>query len=223
MQSGATVPAPRRLEVVSTVEALEEDLERRLLEGELAPGEHLREVELAAQYGVGRHTLRAALDRLVRRGLLESRRNCGVFVPERTAADLADLYELRVALEVQAFRALTARRHVPPAAAEAVARLRELEAGSPRRLVVDADMAFHRAVLAGTGNARLARAHADLESEIRLCLGQLVNGYASPARLAREHAGLVRAIRRGDADAAEASVRAHLERAAAWLTRSATT
>jgi hypothetical protein len=49
----------RQLGTVSTAEALEQDLERRILQGDPARGEHLREIELSEEYGVGRHTLRA--------------------------------------------------------------------------------------------------------------------------------------------------------------------
>jgi DNA-binding transcriptional regulator YhcF (GntR family) len=114
----------RQLETVSTVEALERELERQILDGVFAPGEHLREVELSESYEVGRHTLRAAFDRLVRRGVLDKARNRGVFVREFTPQDVTEIYEVRTALEVQAFRMLAARRTVPPAAREATERCR---------------------------------------------------------------------------------------------------
>jgi DNA-binding GntR family transcriptional regulator len=213
----------RRLQTVSIVEALEDDLERRVLEGEFRPGDHLREHELADEYGVGRHTLRAAFDGLVRRRLLERARNRGVFVRALTASDLAEIYELRTALEAQAFRALAARREVPDAARDALARMLALDAASPWRLVVEDDLAFHRAIVVGAGNVRLARAHEDLQSEILLCLAQLVHGYAAVEELTAQHAELLAAIERGDRDEAEAALRTHLERATAWLTENALT
>lgn len=207
----------RRLETVSTVEALEDDLERRVLDGEFGPGEHLREIELAEEYGVGRHTLRAAFDGLVRRRLLERARNRGVFVRELTESDLVEIYDLRTALEVQAFRVLAARKEVPPAAREAIAELRKLNARSSWRLVVEADLAFHQAIVAGAGSSRLARAYADIQSEILLCLAQLVHGYAGVRELAKQHTELLRAIESGRPTAADAAIRKHLEAATAWL------
>ena len=62
------------LQPVSTVAALEAALADRILDGELAAGAHLREEELAAEYDVARHSLRAACDALGRRGLLTSAR-----------------------------------------------------------------------------------------------------------------------------------------------------
>jgi DNA-binding GntR family transcriptional regulator len=217
-QSGkADESVTRRLETVSIVEALEDDLERRVLDGELSPGQHLREIELSEQYHVGRHTLRAALDGLVRRRVLQRARNRGVFVREFTARDLIELYQLRTALEAEAFRALSRRREVPSGAQAAIEQLRRLNSRSPRRLLVEADLAFHRAVVAGTGNDRLTRAHEDLDLEIRLCLAQLVKGYATVRELVAQHTGLVEAIGSGRPTTAEAAIREHLERATTWL------
>jgi len=207
----------RQLETVSIVEALEEELARRILDGDFTPGEHLREIELSEQYQVGRHTLRAAFDGLVRRRLLQRARNRGVFVREFTQQDLAEIYELRTALEAQAFRTLAVRKTVPEAAREAIARYRTLNSRSPRRLVVEADLAFHRAIVVSSGNARLARVHQELHAEIELCLAQLVQTYASVRELAFQHGELVRAIESGRPARAEAAIREHLENATAWL------
>jgi DNA-binding GntR family transcriptional regulator len=207
----------QQLGTISIVEALEEELARRILDGDLTPGEHLREIELAEHYEVGRHTLRAAFDRLVRRGLLQRARNRGVFVREFTAQDLTEMYELRTALEVQAFRALAVRGTVPDGAREAMKSYRTLNSRSPRRLVVEADLAFHRAIVAATGNARLGRAFRDLQSEIELCLAQLARSYASVGDLAAQHAQLLQAIESRRPAAAEAAIREHLGNATAWL------
>jgi DNA-binding GntR family transcriptional regulator len=207
----------RQLQTVSTVEALEDELARRILDGEFTPGEHLREVELSEQYEVGRHTLRAAFDGLVRRGLLQRSRNRGVFIREFTRQDLIEIYELRTALEAQAFRALAARKAVPDDARAAMARYRTLNSRSPRRLVVEADLAFHLAIVVATGNARLAHAYRHLQAEIELCLAQRAQSYATVRELATEHADLLGAIESGRPATAEAAIRNHLENATAWL------
>jgi DNA-binding GntR family transcriptional regulator len=179
-------------------------------------------VELAAEYQVGRHTLRAAFDGLVRRGLVERERNRGAFVRVLTDRDLYEIYEVRAALEAEAFRTLASRREIPAAAADAVAQLRRLGSRAAQQDVVEADFAFHRAIIDGTGNRRLARAHEQLFAEMRLCLAQLVNRYASSAELAKEHRALLQTIEAGDEDVAEAAIRGHLQRATAWLVEQGT-
>jgi DNA-binding GntR family transcriptional regulator len=149
-------------------------------------------------------------------------RNRGVFVRVLTDQDLYDIYEVRAALEAEAFRTLAARGTVPPAVAEAVAQLKRLGSRAPQKEVVEADFNFHRAIVEGTGNQRLARAHAQLFGEMRLCLAQLVNRYASVTDLAAEHKALLQTIEAGDEARAEAAIRGHLQRATAWLVEQGT-
>ncbi|MHB8490324.1 MAG: GntR family transcriptional regulator [Candidatus Dormibacteria bacterium] len=209
-------------QTASRVETLEDELERQVLDGRFKPGEHLGELALAEEFDVGRNTLRAAFDGLVGRGLLVKARNRGVFVRALTARDVAEIYELRVALEVQAARMLAERRGVPEAARTALTQHQRLGSHSSQRVVVEADLGFHGALVVGTGNARLTRAHKHLETEILLCLAQLVRGYATVGQLATEHGALLEAIESGDPAAAEAVIRRHLEHATSWLIEHAT-
>ncbi|HEY2790029.1 MAG TPA: GntR family transcriptional regulator [Gaiellales bacterium] len=219
---GAEAAGPRLLATISVVEALETELTRRLLGGDLRPGDRLREVELAEHYGVGRYTLRAAFDGLVRRGLLQRERGRGVTVAVLGPDDFVEIYEARMALEAQAARTLAARRAVPDAAREALDRLDRLPADADWRLVADADLGFHRALVAATGNRRLQRMHADLEVEILLGMVQLGAGYATMPKLAAEHRALLAAIAAGRPGAAERAARSHLGDAAAWFAQGAT-
>jgi DNA-binding GntR family transcriptional regulator len=66
--------------------------------GLLAPGERLKEVELAARLGVSRTPVREALFQLARDGLLEER-NQGYCMPEHSGEELADRLEIRMLLE----------------------------------------------------------------------------------------------------------------------------
>lgn len=211
-----------RRQTASRVETLEEALAREVLDGRFRPGEHLGEISLAEEYKVGRNTLRAALDGLVRRGLVTKARNRGVFVRTLAAKDLGEIYELRTAIEVQAARTLAARRLVPEPARRAFARHHGLGERSSQRVIVEADLAFHRALVIGTGNARLIHAHEALGGEILLALTQLVQGYAAVGQLATEHAALLAAIEAGKPAAAEGAIRHHLEAATIWLVAHAT-
>jgi DNA-binding GntR family transcriptional regulator len=219
--ANAEAAGPRLLATISVVEALENELTRRLLNGDLRPGDRLREVELAEHYGVGRYTLRAAFDGLVRRGLLQKERGRGVSVAIFGPADFVEIYEARMALEALVVRELATERAAPAAARGALDRLDRLPPDADWRLVVDADLAFHRALVAATGNRRLQRMHADLEVEILLGMVQLGTGYATVRRLADEHRALLAAIAAGRAAAAERAIRTHLGDAASWFAQGA--
>ena len=93
---------PRPLELTSTVDALAAALRPRILEGELPAGARLREQELSDDYGVARHTLRAALRALAAEGLVTIEPNRGARVASLGIAELHDIADLRIALEVEA-------------------------------------------------------------------------------------------------------------------------
>ncbi|HEY0293763.1 MAG TPA: GntR family transcriptional regulator, partial [Bordetella sp.] len=81
MSASGTQPAPKR------ASPLQIDIARRIarqvVEGELAPGSHLTEEALAAEFKVSRSPVRAALQLLAGRGLIQYRTNSGYFVLER--------------------------------------------------------------------------------------------------------------------------------------------
>ena len=76
-----------------------EHLRRAVLDGDLAPGEHLGEVELGAQLGVSRTPIREALMRLTQDGLLIAEANKGVRVRTLSAAEARDTYVVREELD----------------------------------------------------------------------------------------------------------------------------
>jgi DNA-binding FadR family transcriptional regulator len=83
---------------------------------------------------------------------------------------------------------------------------------------VEADLAFHRAIVDGAGNGRLAAVHRDIAAEIRLSLAQLIEtDYATVEDLTAEHADVLEALLSGEAGTAEVVIRRHLEAATAWL------
>jgi DNA-binding GntR family transcriptional regulator len=196
---------------VTTVAALEQALEDRILDGDLAPGSHLREADLAADYDVARHSLRAACDALARRGLLTKRVNRGFFVPELTKRDAEEIFELRRALELPIVRDLAAARTVPALTLQALAAFEAMPRDAAWRDIVRTDVDFHRGLVEAAGNSRIVRAHSDLLSEIALCIVQTGSAYDDAREVAREHRELADAIRSGSADAAEWELAAHFE------------
>lgn len=88
----------------SRVEAVYRDLRRAIIEGEHAPGSHLRLQELAATYHVSLIPVREAIRKLETERLVETFPNRGARVAEISAEDVADSYRARVLLETGAVR-----------------------------------------------------------------------------------------------------------------------
>jgi DNA-binding GntR family transcriptional regulator len=75
-----------------------------IVDGSLAPGTALAEVEQSARLGVSRTPLREALAQLRKDGLIEQHRGRGLVVTQISLDDIVELYELRLPLEQQAAR-----------------------------------------------------------------------------------------------------------------------
>jgi GntR family transcriptional regulator len=88
---------------------LAERLSAQIRNGELTPGDRIpSEPQLVAMYGIGRPTVRQALDALVRQGLLCRRRGSGTFVCEPAREiDLFSLDGTRAAFHKQGLAADT--------------------------------------------------------------------------------------------------------------------
>jgi len=219
--SGTTEgPDPEiRLRTVSVVEAAADALREMVLDGTLEPGARLRETEYSKRLGIARHTFRAASQILIGEGLLRRSPNRGVQLAVLGADDITDIFRLRSALELEAVRLVIDNDTPLPAATRAVERLNALDDDASWRSVVDADMAFHRAIIDGAGSERLARAYGGVQSEILLCMAQLRPHYDKPAEVALEHRELLEPIDAGDADLAEKRFRTHLDEATENLTK----
>jgi DNA-binding GntR family transcriptional regulator len=99
-ERASLVPLPRPVPSYSDRTATV--LREKILSGALRAGERINEVETAAALGISRAPLREALKTLVNEGLVVAIANRGAFVRSFSAPELADLYELRIALELRA-------------------------------------------------------------------------------------------------------------------------
>ncbi len=91
----------RKADVVERVYA---QLKRRAVEFSFAPGQKVKEGALAAEFGVSRTPVREALNRLSTEGFMTFVPNRGFFCREVDMDQIAQIYEVRAALEAWAFR-----------------------------------------------------------------------------------------------------------------------
>jgi DNA-binding FadR family transcriptional regulator len=213
------------------VELAVRQLHQQLKSGQWPVGARLpAETELAGQLGVGRSTVREAVRALVHAGLLETRQGSGTFVlslttdaawePRLRRAAVLEVYEVREALEVQAARLAAARRTHSDVAAltqSLAARDTARELGSADSFV-QADLDFHRAVVAAAHNQLLAEMFESFAAVLREALVAVVTDRdLGDVSVAPTHARLVAAIEAGDPDAAEQATRDHISPSAAVL------
>lgn len=182
-------------------------LRDEILDGVRAPGSRLVERELGAELGVSRLPVRDALKTLVAEGLAVQRPRTWAVVREFTAADIADLGEVRSALEVLAFRLAAQRRDkagLQRLRADLDAELAAAEVGDAvraRRAAAD----FHQTVVGLAANELLSELEQVLRSRMRWLLSQ----HDDLLTVGAEHEQLYAAIAERDAVRAEQLAVAH--------------
>lgn len=90
-------------------EAVAAELEQAIHEHRLPPGAKLGEDELGEIYGVSRTTVRAALQMLSERRLVELKRNRGAFVAQPSVREACEVFEARALLEPRTARSAAER------------------------------------------------------------------------------------------------------------------
>jgi DNA-binding GntR family transcriptional regulator len=180
--------------------------------GELPPGQHLVETDIARQLGVSRQPIREALHRMEAEGWVDLRPSQGAFVHIPTDSEVDELLDVRALLEAETAR-LAARNAGPGQ----IAALRELwqkgtaaaDAGDLAAAVVS-NNEFHEEIATLAGNSVLADLAGSVSRRVRWYyrLVAPARGHGSWS----EHAELIDAIEARDEDRAQLLARGHTER-----------
>ena len=145
-------PLVRNASVAAT-----ELIREAIVDGRLAPGQRLKEEELARELGISRTPVREALLVLQSEGLVAAEPNRGATVRAHDAEDLDDLYQLRALLEGYAARRAAAR--ISEAALgelrSSCERFAALVDGGELREIVQENGLFHDTILEAAGSQRL--------------------------------------------------------------------
>jgi DNA-binding GntR family transcriptional regulator len=195
----------------SMIDALYDSLRQRIINGDIAPGEKVTEARVAGEYTVARPTAKACLERLTAAGLLHRTAHRTAVVPELGVAEIVDLYFARDAVERRAVERLAELRRVPAAAHSAQEHIERAVAGNDFAHQVEADIAFHTALVDAVGSKRLSRMHELIMGEVHLTMGQFqAHRTTDPRTVAAEHGAILAAIETGDSAAAADHLSGHL-------------
>ena len=199
-------PLVRNAGVVAT-----EVIREAIIDGRLAPGERLKEEELAGELGISRTPIREALAVLQAEGLVDTAPNKGATVRAHDAEDLDDLYRLRALLEgYAASRAAT--KMEPEQVAELFASCERFEAladGDVAPLVKE-NVHFHSTIVEAAASGRVAEL---VRKVIELPLVYRSYIWYSPEQRrisAHFHRQIAVAIEARDTDRAESLMKEHV-------------
>lgn len=190
-------------------------LEDEILSGKLKRGDVLTETSLSARLGVSRTPLRGALHRLFEEGLIDITPNRSAVVVGIGREELVDIYKMRIRLEGLA-------------SAEAARRINDADKQRLREIVElcdfyigkrdaeklkELDSEFHSIIYRASGNRLLNKTLSELHRNIHFYRKRSLAVADRLEKSAEEHKQILAAIEAGDAEAADALTKAHIEAA----------
>ncbi|HEX5079568.1 MAG TPA: FCD domain-containing protein [Geminicoccaceae bacterium] len=193
--------------------AVQREIERRILTGEIAAGARLTEAALAEELGVSRGPVREAIRGLIQAGLVDSVANRGGVVRKIGLEEALDLYELRAVLFAFACE-LVAKRRTAEQLAALEAALEDMAAAVAARdkeRYYQLNLAFHAKLMEFCGNRRLRADYEGVIKEMHLFRRRSLSQVSRINASLAEHRTIVAAIRAGDARKAFQAGREHVQ------------
>ncbi|MBR0641638.1 GntR family transcriptional regulator [Plastoroseomonas hellenica] len=184
-----------------------------IVDHSLAPGDRIRQQELAEQLGVSRQPVSHALHLLHRQGLVVESGRKGFQVTPLDPARIRQLYEVRGALDGLAARLAAGHAGSDAAGraafADALAAGRAIDARTPLADLIALDVALHRALYRLSGNPAIEEMAAPQWPHMRRSMAAVLTDPDYRTRAWAEHAAIAERILAGDAAGAEAAARDH--------------
>lgn len=207
LRSGKSSPTRK-----NTKDKMFQALRADIIAQRLKPGQAIREDELAQSFGVSRTPIREILRRLEQEDLVKVIPNRGVFVSELTAKDIAEVLEIRTALETAAARSAATKlteHHLMEL--KDIRKQLDVAVDLQDSIVsFEADSRLHNLILVAAGNRRAHRIINNLMGQIHRI--RFISGH-KPGRISttvNEHKRIVAALLNMDPLKAEEAMRIHL-------------
>ncbi|RUM24140.1 GntR family transcriptional regulator [Rhizobium vallis] len=175
-------------------------LRSQIVDGSIAPGSRLTEIQLSEEMGLSRATVRTALHQLGKEGLVKLVPYTGWTVIELTPTDIWELYTLRGAVERLAAQLAATKsdeKSVAAIAASFETLRRECEIGKPTS-IAEADFAFHKSIVNAASHERLVMQYELIEQQIRVYIHSSDALISDPIEIVAQHEPILRAIRDGN-------------------------
>lgn len=192
-----------------------EAIREAIVNGTLKPRERLMEIQLAEELGVSRTPIREALRKLELEGFIVMVPRKGAYVADLTFKDIADVFEIRAALEGLA--AGLAAERITDEELENMERLlvEKAEAIAEKDIekLVAADTKFHEVLYQASRNQRLSAIISNLRVQIQRFRTLSLSYPGRSKQSLEEHRLIVEAIQSRDVQAAHQAAQDHIENA----------
>lgn len=205
---------------LTTAPDLVEQVYARLLdaisEGSLQPGARLNQEDLAAGFSVSRQPVLQALRLLKKDGFVEDAPGRGVQVTQLEVQWIAQVYQVRGSLDALAVRLASERG--AQIDQEVIRQGRALSPSGDVQAMIQADLAFHRAIYQASGNPLIEQSIKLHWHHLKRVMGAVLQSSHQRHTVWDEHEAIANAIAAGDADGAVRLVQKHAHEASVQLT-----
>ncbi len=200
-----------RLKPRALYEEVAELLRGRIFSRELAPGDWVDELKIAAELEISRTPLREAIKVLATEGLITMKMRRGAYVTEVNDKDLHDVFHLMAVLEADA--AATAALTATDAQLDELSAIhQQLEKSTKDRVqFFKVNEAFHVKLLEVANNRWRDQMVADLRKVMKLNRAQSLLKAGRIEESLAEHSAIMAALKKRDAVGAQVAMRLHIE------------
>ena len=204
---------PSQLIKIESSPDLVDQVYRSLLDaisdGSMAPGARIMQEDIAEQLAVSRQPVLQALRLLKKDGFVLDAPGRGVLVAPLDVAWLEQIYQVRGALDALAARlAARARFQIDP---RVITQGRAAARSNQVKAMMLADVTFHAALYAASGNPLIAQSAQLHWHHIRRAMGAVLQVSTMRESIWDEHEAIAQAISNGHEDSAETLIRQHAE------------
>ncbi len=192
-----------------------ESIRDAIIKGTLKPGERLMEIQLAEELGVSRTPVREALRKLELEGFIVMVPRKGAYVADLSVKDIADVFEIRIALEGLA-AALAAERitdeELELMERSLIEKGEAIVAGDLERLV-QVDASFHETFYQASRNERLNAIINNLREQIQRFRSASLSYPGRNKKSLDEHHAILEALEARNVTLARQLAQEHIENA----------
>ena len=209
-QNFSSVESPRSL----LKQQAYDELKQRIQDATFEPGAFLSERQLALQLGMSKTPVKAALERLESEGFIAVSPQQGIVVRDLSVHEIADQFEIRLALESYVLRSVAGRLSDQEASRvrQNLKRQEQAARKSDMAAATQLDAEFHNIFCECLGNQEIIRVMLHLREKIHRVVGRVFRRHAQRLESSWiEHTAIAEAVLAGDADLAVKKIQDHLQ------------
>ncbi len=185
----------------------------KIIQGEIPPGESVKELDLAKEFNISRTPIREVLKKLESRGLLSYEKNKGMIVPILDNQSIAELFVIREVLEGTA-AALAAKY----ATDEEISVLKDMVEEDLKRMedptmLARTNKLFHDTINHIAHNSYLLKFYSLLNESMSLLGKTSLSNPTRAQKTLKQHHKIVEAIEKRDPELAKSLAKEHVKSA----------